>query len=288
MDDQVVDVGETILISATHDRNAVGSQQTITITDDDAAPVVTTASPILVEENETDVATLAATDDDDRVEDLEWEIAGGADRSKFTLTTGGDLTFKAAKDYERPDDANRDRDYEITVRVSDGANPVQAGFIVRLQDVDDTAPLFSSAGVNGATLTLAYNEALDESSTPPNAAFTVTGGSQTRTVTGVRVSGSAVELTLNPAVEHGETGIRVSYTVPTGVGQNPLQDTAGNDAVALSNRPVTNSTGDTTAPTVSAVAITSNAGVDRSYGLGDAIEATVTFNETVVVRGRHG
>ena len=285
VDDQVVDVGETILVTATHDRNAVGSQQTITITDDDAAPVVTTASPILVAENETDVATLAATDLDDGVGDLEWEITGGADRSKFMLVSGGDLTFRAAKDYENPDDANRDRDYEITVRVSDGANPVQAGFIVRLQDVDDTAPLFSSAVVNGATLTLAYNEALDESSTPPNAAFTVTGGTQTRTVTGVGVRGSAVELTLNPAVDHGETGIRVSYAVPTGMGQNPVQDTAGNDAVALSNRGVANSTGDTTAPTVSAVAITSNAGADRAYGVEDAIEATVTFNEAVVVTG---
>ena len=47
-------------------------------------------------------------------------IAGGTDRSKFTLTAGGELAFKVAKDYENPDDANRDGDYEITVRVSDG------------------------------------------------------------------------------------------------------------------------------------------------------------------------
>ena len=78
MDDEVVDVDETILITATHDRNAVGTQQTITITDDDAAPVVTTTSPLLVEENETAVATLMATDTDDRLEDLEWEIVGSA------------------------------------------------------------------------------------------------------------------------------------------------------------------------------------------------------------------
>ena len=63
VDDRLVDADETILITATHNRNAVGTQQTITITDDDAAPVVTTDSPLLVAENETEVATLAATDD---------------------------------------------------------------------------------------------------------------------------------------------------------------------------------------------------------------------------------
>ena len=283
--DRLVDADETVLITATHNRNAVGTQQTITITDDDAAPVITTDSPLLVAENETEVATLAATDADGAVGDLEWEIAGGADGSKFTLTSDGELTFKTAKDYERPDDANRDGDYEIRVQVTDGFNPVEAGFIVRLQDVDDTAPTFSSAVANGATLTLAYSEALDESSMPPNDAFTVTGGNQTRTVTRVRVSGSAVELTLDPPVEHGETGLRVNYTVPTGSGAAPIQDTVGNDADRLSNRSVTNVTGDTTGPAVEMVRITSNAGSDGTYAVEDPIEATVTFDETVVVTG---
>ena len=285
VDDEVVDVDETILITATHDRNAVGTQQTITITDDDAAPVVTTTSPLLVEENETAVATLMATDTDDRLEDLEWEIAGGTDRSKFTLTTGGELAFKVAKDYENPDDANRDGDYEITVRVSDGANRAEADFIVRLQDVDDIAPVFSSAVADGSTLTLAYSEALDSSSVPGTDAFTVTGGNATRTVSGVRVIGSAVELTLDPAVEHGQTGIRVSYTVPTGTGATPIQDTAGNDADSFNNWQVSNNTGDTTGPAVETVSITSSAGSDATYAAGETIQATVTFDETVVVTG---
>ena len=285
VNDRLVDVDETVLITATHNRDAVGTQQTITITDDDAAPVITTDSPLLVAENETEVATLAATDMDGAVADLEWEIAGGADGSKFTLTSDGELTFKTAKDYERPDDANRDGDYEIRVQVTDGFNPVEADFIVRLQDVDDTAPTFSSAVVNGATLTLAYSEELDRFSVPPTGAFTVTGGNQTRTVTGVRVSGSAVELILDPPVEHGETGLRVNYTVPTEMGESPIQDTAGNDADRLSNKSVTNNTGDTTGPAVEMVRITSNAGSDGTYAVEDPIEATVTFDETVVVTG---
>ena len=42
---------------------------------------------------------------------------------------------------------------------------------------------------------------------------------------------------------------------------------------------------DTTAPTVSSVAITSDPGDDDSYGLGDAIQVTVTFSEDVTVAG---
>ena len=42
---------------------------------------------------------------------------------------------------------------------------------------------------------------------------------------------------------------------------------------------------DTTAPTVSSVAITSDPGDDDTYGLGDSIEVTVTFSEDVTVTG---
>ena len=168
------------------------SAVTLTIIDDDATPMITTASPILVAENETEVATLAATDADDRMEDLEWEITAGLDRNAFTLTAAGGLAFASAKDFENPDDANGDGDYEVTVRVSDGANLAEAGFTVRLQDVDDTAPMLLSAVVNGTTLTLTYDEPLDGSSAPVPEDFTVDGGDQTRTVTGVRVNGSAV------------------------------------------------------------------------------------------------
>ena len=156
------------------------------------------------------------------------------------------------------------------------------------QQVDGIKPVLAStdgAVANGTMLTLAYSEALDSSSVPGNDAFSVAGGSETRTVTGVRVSGSAVELTLTPAVEHGETSLRVSYTIPTGTGATPIQDTAGNDADRLSNRTVTNVTGDTTGPTVETVRITSSAGSDRTYAVEDPIEVTVTFDETVVVTG---
>ena len=284
-DDRVDDDNETILLTASHGGGTVGAEQTITITDDDASPVITTASLILVVENETAVATLAAADADLPAEDLTWRITGGGDRNKFRLTADGVLTFAAAPDYEEPDDSDGDGDYEVAVQVTDGFNPVEAVFTVRLQDVDDTAPVLSSTVVNGATLTLTYGEMLDGSSTPLASAFTVTGGDTSRTVTAVFLNGSAVLLTVDPAVEHGETGIRVSYTVPTGTGTSPLQDVLGNDVDRLSNVPVSNETPDTTSPTVRRLAITSDPGTDRTYAVDDEIQVTVTFSETVEVTG---
>ena len=288
VDNNVDAPDKTVAVTATAENTNGVTQPSpvlLTITDDDSTPVITTTSPILVAENRTAVATLAATDADRPAEDLRWAIAGGADRDEFLLAADGELAFKAAKDYEEPDDANRDREYEVTVRVSDGANPVEAPLTVRLLDVDDTAPTLSSASVNGAALRLTYNEPLDGSSTPETGDFTVSGGDTSRTVTDVALSGSAVLLTLDPAVEHGETGIRVSYTVPTGTGVSPLQDVLGNDADRLSNLPVTNETPDTTPPTVSKLEITSDPGTDRTYAAEDDIQVTVTFSETVEVTG---
>ena len=109
--------------------------------------------------------------------------------------------------------------------------------------VDGVRPAFVSAAVDGSSLTLTYREALDGGSRPVSGDFAVQVDGAGRSVTGVSISGSVVTLTLNPEVEHGDTGIRVSYTVPTGVGANPIQDAVGNDARGLNNQSVTNTTG---------------------------------------------
>ena len=57
----------------------------------------------------------------------------------------------------------------------------------------------------------------------------------------------SVELTLDPAVTAGDTGITVGYTKPS---SKPLQDTSSNAVASFSGQQVTNVTGDTTAPTL--------------------------------------
>ena len=174
-----------------------------------------------------------------------------------------------------------------TIRDGAGHNAVldhQAVAANASHKVDGVKPALAATGgalVDGTTLTLTYDEALDGSSTPVPGDFTVSGGDQVRAVTAVRVNGSAVELTLDVGAEHGEAGIQVSYTP----GDNLIRDVPGNDAEALSREPVTNDTPDTTSPTVSSLTITSNPGSDQTYAAGEEIEVTVTFSETVEVEG---
>ena len=71
---------------------------------------------------------------------------------------------------------------------------------------ETTPPELSTATVDGATLTLTYDEDLDENSEPSPDAFSVTAGGTGRAVDGVSVSGSSVILTLGPAVVAGGNG----------------------------------------------------------------------------------
>ena len=223
----------------------------------------------------------------------------GKDRTAgYGSVTGAALVFsyRVAADESDTDgvsiDANSLSLNSGTIKDSDSTDDIDAVLNHRAvaanagHKVDGVKPELATAGgavANGATLTLTYDEPLDGTSMPAASAFTVAGGSQSRTVTGVRVSGSAVELTVDPAVEQGETGIRVSYTVPTGIGASPVRDVPGNEALGLSSEAVTNETPDTIAPTVSTVEISSDPGSDRIYVPEDEIQVTVTFSEPVDV-----
>ena len=110
-------------------------------------------------------------------------------------------------------------------------------------------PVLTGATVNGSTLVLTYDEALDGTSVPAAGAFVVTAAGSPITVNQVGVAGSTVTLTLASAVAHGEA-VRVSYSP----GTNPIQDAVGNDARGLSNQAVTNTTGaPNTAPEITTV-----------------------------------
>ena len=93
----------------------------------------------------------------------------------------------------------------------------------------------------GATLTLTYDEDLDENSEPSSDAFSVTVGGTGRAVDGVAVAGSSVILTLGSAVASGAT-VTVSYTAPTDAAAPRIQDEAGNPAASFNDQDVENNT----------------------------------------------
>ncbi len=129
---------------------------------------------------------------------------------------------------------------------------------------DTTAPALQTAEVNGDTLTLTYDEALDERETPATSAFAVTSDSSSVTVDSVDVSGSAVALTLASRVSQGDT-VTMTYTVP---GSNAITNAARLEAAAItSSQTVTNNT----LPELSIA----NASAEE----GDAMTFTVSLSE---------
>ena len=137
---------------------------------------------------------------------------------------------------------------------------------------DNVPPLLTSATVNGPSLILSYNEALDAASTPAPGDYAIFVNGSPRTVSAVAIGGSAVTLTLTPGVVNGDT-VTASYVVPA---TNPVQDLAGNDAAAFSGQPVTN----TTPPPGGAVNASGNEITDavRAAGIqGDGRSADSSF-----------
>lgn len=104
---------------------------------------------------------------------------------------------------------------------------------------DTTPPTFLSGYANSTTIGLTYSEALDTGSVPASSAYVVKrNGSQAPTPLTVSISGVNVTITLPQAVVSGET-VTLTYIKP---GINPIQDTAGNDAVAFTDNSLSNLT----------------------------------------------
>ena len=108
-----------------------------------------------------------------------------------------------------------------------------------------TPPVPASAEVpaSGASLTLTFNEDLDNGSDklPPASAFTVTADGDDVPVQSVTAGSGADSFVLDlgaDAIKDKQCHtVTVDYEVPT---TNPIQDTDGNPAVAFTGFPVTN------------------------------------------------
>ena len=155
--------------------------------------------------------------------------------------------------------------------VGDGVASAEAGGTPR----DTTPPELSSATVNGATLVLTYDEALDEASELATTAFAVRAGSAPRSVSDVSVSGRMVTLTLASAVTSGDA-VSVSYTAPPDPSTPRIQDTSGNDAASFSdeaaanNTPAPVNTAATGLPTISGAAQVGRTLAASTSGIADA------------------
>jgi hypothetical protein len=111
-----------------------------------------------VDENQTVVGTVTATDPDLPGGTLTFSITGnGADDGNFSITSDGVLSFLAGPDFENPTDIGGtagDNVYEVEVQVQDAAGETAKAIVTVIVDpLNDNAPVFTSA----ATIDVAEN-----------------------------------------------------------------------------------------------------------------------------------
>lgn len=156
----------------------------------------------------------------------------------LTLTVSTEITHldTITIDYTQPSESPLQRD---------GSSLLVESFseLQVINNTGDPTPTFRSASVDatGRTLTIVMSHALLSTSAGIPAASTFTlSGSTLAEVASVKINGSGIALTLNPAVDLDET-VSVSYQPPSDATASALQSLDGEwKTAAWSGQPVTN------------------------------------------------
>ena len=143
-------------------------------------------------------------------------------------------------------------------------------------DGDQEETLVQSATVDGATLTLAYNEVLDTGVTLGTTPFAVSVNGLSRSLIGVGVGQSNVLLLLSQAVEAGDT-VTVDYTAPDG--PDFIRDIRCRKAASFSGQAVTNDTASAPDDTASAPLTASAHDAPSAHNGQDAFTFEFRFSE---------
>ena len=142
--------------------NATTQTLTVTITNLNEAPTITTASSaathsITQAENSTSVVTYAATDVD-AGSSLSFSISG-TDAADFAInSSSGVLTFAANPDFEAPADSDTNNTYLVIITVSDGSLTDTQTLTVTITNANESssvgAPTLSGAASKGNVVTI--------------------------------------------------------------------------------------------------------------------------------------
>ena len=145
---------EVTVVATDQTGHAANMAITVTVTDANEGPELTGRESRTVSENFDDIlATYTARDPENPdLEITRWSVTG-RDGGDFTINEAGELNFRNPPDFERPADSNRDNEYEVTVRASDGRVYGTLSVTVTVEAVDE-APEFRS----GSQDSFAYQE----------------------------------------------------------------------------------------------------------------------------------
>ena len=188
--------------------NRVTRPVTVRVLDVNEAPTVSGDLTHSVAENSTAVATYTATDPERATITWSVEDPGASD---FTITNAGALSFASAPNYEV------ESSYTVTVRASDGTNPVDVDVTVTVTDVDEDEELKFSAlrPLIGADYTAAFKEGMGDAVQSPT---WVWARSMSRSGSGTDIIG-ATAATYRPVGDDRNHYLRVTASYNDGHGQ---------------------------------------------------------------------
>ncbi|MBO0322299.1 gliding motility-associated C-terminal domain-containing protein [Muricauda sp. CAU 1633] len=170
-------------------------------------PAFTSANTVNFAENGTGtVLNVDANNGDGGSSDagITYSLASGGDNDLFSIDAStGELTFQSAPDFESPNDANTDNNYQITVTALDSDGSSNQLITVSVTNLDDTVTItdFSpKAAGNGETITISGSNFTGTTSVQfggtAAASFNVDSDNQITAVVG---AGSSGDLTvINP------------------------------------------------------------------------------------------
>ncbi len=153
---------------------------TVTVTNLNEAPSITTSASFSVVENTTAVGTVGASDVDVPT-NFTYSLTGGADAASFSINAStGALVFTKAPDFELAKDSDKNNVYEVTVQVSDGALTASQAVSVTVTNGNDAPIIFSNGGGVNANVNAAENQ----TAVTTVQAFDIDGDTATFAITG--------------------------------------------------------------------------------------------------------
>jgi VCBS repeat-containing protein len=121
------------------------TQITITIQGANDAPIITSSATASINEANTAIMTVAASDVDFGTTFV-YSIVGGVDAAGFSINSStGAISFVASPDFEYPTDASFNNVYDVIVQVSDGTLATTQTLAVTVIDVINTLTATTTA-----------------------------------------------------------------------------------------------------------------------------------------------
>ena len=258
---------------------------TVTVTDVNEPPVITSPATASVAENTTTVLTITATDEDAGTT-LTYAITAGADSAQFSIDqSSGALAFKTAPDFESAS-ADGDDDYEVIVTVSDGINSAAQTITVTVTDVNEApfiaAQTFSIIENAAAGTTVGTVVATDEDA-GDNLTFAITAGD---TSNAFAINENTGVITVAGTIDHETT---LTYTLTVQVSDGDLSANAAvtinvtnvNDNDPMITSPATVNVVEGTTSVLTVTATDADAGTTLTYSIGGGADrALFRINRT--------